>query len=113
MTVGSIVLIGQGEANAAVRSLLGAPVAIRALAATLVPGEDVHAVVVAPTALHARIREEAERFGFAELKKVVDAAGDVRRDVLAGLEALGSEVDHVVVQHGLQALTPTALIVKL
>ena len=107
MSLGAIVVIPVEHAEAAGRSLLGAPVFIRALAATLLPHEEVHVVAVAPPSLHGVLKEEAERFGLGELEHVLPFAQDERASVLAALAKLPADADVVVVQAGVVPLCST------
>ncbi|MEW5855556.1 MAG: 2-C-methyl-D-erythritol 4-phosphate cytidylyltransferase [Myxococcota bacterium] len=113
MSLGAIILIPAGKGDAALAPLLGAPVALRALGAVLVPREDVHAVAVAPPAIHEALKREADRFGLGELEKILAPKADERQSVLAALAELPDGVDVVVVHHGLTALCPTARVVEL
>jgi hypothetical protein len=104
MSLGAVLVIPPGHAEAAERSLLGAPVFIRALAAALLPQEEVHALAVAPPSLHGVLKAEADRFGLAELEGVLPFPEDERQGVLAALARLPGDVDVVVVQPGVLAL---------
>lgn len=93
------------------RPLLGAPVLLRALAATLLPREDVTAVVVLPRDFHAALQKELDRFGLQEVAAVLAPEPDMLGSVGAALEKL-SKAEHVILQDGLQALTPVALTLR-
>lgn len=91
-------------------ALLGAPLLARGIAAALPGDEAVAGVLVVPGDLVERVKTEVvERFGLDEIDRVV-AGGPSRRAALkAGLDALPSDVDYVLVQEGARVLAPTGL----
>ncbi len=109
MAIGSIILVKDGEP--ALRPLLGAPVLLRAVAATLLPREEVTAVVVAPQDIHAAVHRELDRFGLSEVVAVLAPAPDMLGSIAAALEKL-PKADHIIIQDGLAALTPVALCLR-
>jgi hypothetical protein len=113
MALGCVVLVGQGQEEQAVQPFLGAPLAIRALASALIPGEDVVAVAVAPSAAHDALRHHAERFGLTELVHLLEPSQPARAIDEAVELLTGDGVDAVVWVHGLMPLAPTATITEL
>ncbi|MBI5495421.1 MAG: 2-C-methyl-D-erythritol 4-phosphate cytidylyltransferase [Deltaproteobacteria bacterium] len=110
MAVGSILLAD--DADAVARPMLGAPVGIRALAATLLPRQEVHAVMVAPLPVHELLRKEADRFGLSELIDVLPSSLHAAEALAAALARLPADVDAVLVHDALVALCPTAMVLR-
>jgi 2-C-methyl-D-erythritol 4-phosphate cytidylyltransferase len=90
--------------------LLGAPLLARAIACALPSEEAVTGVLVVPGDLVARAKADVvDKYGLDEIDRVVAGGPDRRAALLAGLEALPSDVDVVLVQEGARVLVPTGL----
>jgi 2-C-methyl-D-erythritol 4-phosphate cytidylyltransferase len=113
--LGLIVLTADAGAGLPTRSLLdqllGAPLLARGIAGGLPTDEAVTGVVVVPADLVDTVRTDViERFGLDEIDRVVAGGADRKSALLAGLSALPSDVDVVVVQEGARVLTPVGLV---
>ncbi len=96
--------------HALLEPLLGAPLLARGIAGALPTDEGVTGVLVVPADLVDRVRAEViERFGLDEIDQVVAGGPDRRSALQAGLQALPSEIELVVVQEGARVLTPVGL----
>lgn len=110
MALSVVILVPSGKGENALRPLLGAPVAIRALAAVLPPRQSVTAVLVSPTEHHAALHAAAEKFGFTELRHFIPPGASEIGSIRAALGALKPAGDDVIlVHHALYPLCPVAL----
>lgn len=91
--------------------LLGVPVVARAIAGALPADEPVAGVLVCPEHLVDKMKTDVvERFGFDEIDRVIGVAGDFTTALRSGIDALGEDVDVVLVQLGAQGLAPLGLV---
>jgi len=91
--------------------LVGAPVLARAIAGALPTDESVTGVLVVDEGAVDRVRAAViERFAFDEIDHVVTSAPTFADAIMAGLQALGDDVDTVIVQDGRAALVPSGLV---
>jgi 2-C-methyl-D-erythritol 4-phosphate cytidylyltransferase len=101
-------------ASALFEPLLGAPLIARGIAAGLPADSGVTGVVVVPEQLVDRIKPDVlVRFGLDEVDHVVSGGPDRKASLLAGLKALPSDVDMVIVQEGARLLVPVGLVDRL
>lgn len=112
--LGLIVLTADTGAGLAPRALLdqllGAPLLARGIAGALPTEEAVTGVVVVPADLVDSVRTDVvERFGLDEIDRVVAGGPDRKSALLAGLAALPTDVDVVIVHEGARVLTPVGL----
>jgi 2-C-methyl-D-erythritol 4-phosphate cytidylyltransferase len=115
--LGLIVIASDGDGlspHAQLESLLGAPVLARAIVGALPVDEAVIGVLVVPEDLVERARTEVvERFGLDEIEHIVAGGPDRKSALHAGLAALPSDVEFVLVQDGARPLVPTGLADKI
>ncbi len=112
--LGLIVLTSENGAGLAPHALLdpllGVPLLARGIAAALPGDEAVTGVLVVPGDLVDRVKTDiVERFGLDEIDRVVAGGPDRKAALKAGLDALPSDVDYVLVQEGARVLVPTGL----
>lgn len=112
--LGLIVLTSENGAGLAPHALLdpllGVPLLARGIAAALPGDEAVTGVLVVPGDLVDRVKADiVDRFGLDEIDRVVAGGPDRRSALKAGLDALPSDVDYVLVQEGARILVPTGL----
>lgn len=90
--------------------LLGVPLLARGIAAALPGDEAVTGVLVVPGDLVDRVKVDiVDRFGLDEIDRVVAGGADRKASLRAGLDALPSDVDYVLVHEGARVLVPTGL----
>lgn len=112
--LGLIVLTSENGAGLAPHALLdpllGVPLLARGIAAALPGDEAVTGVLVVPGDLVDRVKADiVDRFGLDEIDRVVAGGPDRKSALKAGLDALPSDVDYVLVQEGARVLVPTGL----
>lgn len=112
--LGLIVLTSENGAGLAPHALLdpllGVPLLARGVAAALPGDEAVTGVLVVPGDLVDRVKADiVDRFGLDEIDRVVAGGPDRKSALKAGLDALPSDVDYVLVQEGARVLVPTGL----
>lgn len=112
--LGLIVLTSENGAGLAPHALLdpllGVPLLARGIAAALPGDEAVTGVLVVPGDLVDRVKADiVDRFGLDEIDRVVAGGPDRKSALKAGLDALPSDVDYVLVQEGARILVPTGL----
>lgn len=96
--------------DALLEPLLGVPLLSRAIGGALPTKDAVTAVLVVPADLVERVKEEViDRFGLDEVERVVAGGPDFASAVRAGLDALPSDIETVLVQNASQVLAPTGL----
>ncbi len=96
--------------DALLEPLLGVPLLSRAIGGALPTKDAVTAVLVVPADLVERVREEVvERFRLDEVEQVVAGGPDFASALRAGLEALPSDIERVLVQNASQVLSPSGL----
>jgi 2-C-methyl-D-erythritol 4-phosphate cytidylyltransferase len=113
--LGLIVLTAETGAglmpHALLDALLGAPLLARAIAGALPTDEAVAGVLVVPSELIDRVRQDVvERFGLDEIERVVAGGPDRRQALRSALEALPADVDYVLLQEGARVLVPAGLV---
>jgi 2-C-methyl-D-erythritol 4-phosphate cytidylyltransferase len=100
-----------GTAALPMEDLVGVPVLARAIAGALPTDESVTGVLVVDEGREDDMREKmVARFAFDEIDRVVASAPSFVAAVSAGLDALGDDVDYVIVQDGRAGLVPSGLV---